>query len=463
MADTPTPKKGGGPPTLGDVRDHAQQLLKDIEAKQPDLLIDPSAQPLPNFSEATTPLDADGKPLVAQEHVTVTPEEIQGTPDGGPLQSSTNADALAQATAEADAAGGHPTPQRNDKGQFVSDKPTTDQPTPQAAPTGTAAAEAAAANLLNKDEYEEIEYEDSDTGEKFVVLAKKDHAPQVKKGYARRSVMDRSARFLSQARPILEPLITDGRMRDILPLIQQAMSDPEYAQFVIEAFNRRVTGQPLAPTAPAAQAQPQAATPTAQTAIPVLAENEDPYMAQYVNPITQRLNELDQRTRTFEQHQADERTRQAQRDEQQRRGIAIMQQTHADLSRYYPDEFTGDVNRDQPLLVQAAKFARESGMIATYGESPATVILAYERLRADRQQAAASPAAQMLQQVSVVEQQVARANAQAVSPGAPATNTTKKPTPKPPSVRDAKGNRVDIRDFAAGALQYVQAKASEGR
>jgi len=458
-------------PSPGDVRAKAEELLKAATAKAATDKTQSDADhiaaaSLPNFSKSTVALDDDGKPVVAQQTLAPASEEVH--PEGARL----NADAMANAIAEAE---GRTLPERNAAGQFVKEE---GSPDGGQAPPEPDAAEIAAQQVLKDkeqqaqtsapqqaavtpDDYEDVAYTDDDTGETFTVRAPKAVAARVKQGYVRRSMMHRNATFMGEARPVLEPLIQSGQLREILPLIQRAMQDPEYAQFVVEAYNRRVSGMPLTPQQQqAADVAQAAAAVTQQETPPNLGLEDDPFMAQYLSPIERRLAEIDARTQAFETQQQQQREYEQQQRAQQQQSAQVVGMAHNELVRNYPQEWTGDVAKDDQLIRRTIKYAHDSGLIQAYGATVPTLLLAYGQLRAERAAAVESPAA-----LATVERDAARSvaadAARSVTGGAPTTTATppRKAVPALPPTRDPKtGRPTDIKDFAAAAIARIGAQ-----
>jgi hypothetical protein len=473
---------------VADVQAHTQKLLADMAAKEASIVPNgeqvTAAAVVPDFSKATAAVNDEGQPILSGQTVAPTQQEMH--PEGGRIQTESQGDALTRAIAEAKATPEpKAAPERDDQGRFVSDQSRTAATTePEVDPAETTAAQIleqraqakpaaptpetppAAAATPSLDGYEEVTYEDPDTGDSFVVLAKKDHAARVKQGYVRRSLMHRNNSFMSEAKPVLEPLIQSGQMRELLPLIQLAQQDPEYARFVIEGYNRKVSGLPLvheATSQSTPQSAPQAAPQVAQANDLGfnLSLEEDPYAASLLSPVLQRLEALDARTRALDEERA--RAAEAQQRQQalENQARQTIGQMHQELTRAYPGEWTGDVSRDDRLIRQTLDYARNSGMAQMYGMTVPTLMLAYATLRSERANATASPAvAAMAEAERAVAQTVAASAAQTLAPGTSRANTVtpkKAPPPLAPT-RDASGRPTPINDFTKAALRHIAAK-----
>jgi hypothetical protein len=218
---------------------------------------------------------------------------------------------------------------------------------------------------------DDIEYEDSDTGEKFVVRAPKSYADKVRNGYSRRSVMDRATRYLAQAKSSLEPIITDGRFAQIQPMLDRALQDPEFGQFVNDAYNRRVQGLPL--TAQQQQAVTQVQQQQAQQAMDSglgSQDIEDPYVAEIVRQIEMRISnqmqpfqqELENNRRFAEQQQAQQRMAQQQQVEAAR----VIQELENEFRSVYPSEFQGSSDDVRAKIRHLFNYAGQAGYITQY-------------------------------------------------------------------------------------------------
>ncbi len=315
-------------------------------------------------------------------------------------------------------------------------QPSGDTPQPAQA-AGEAAAEAAATAPPAADPWadpETVEYIDEDSGERYAVRAPKSYAQQVKNGYLRRSEMDRNARYLSRARATLEPLITSGAIDRILPLLNFALTDPSYGQYVADGYLRAVNGQPLMQQAVAEAAAagiPQQAQPSTQAA-PAM---EDPWLQEQVEPYLrgqqERIAQLEQTISQLSQTQQQSLAQQQQYTQMQQAANQIAAQTYAELRSLYPAEFVGNMEHDSPLLQQIHAYATNAGYFNTYGYSPAVYRLAYMEMRQGRPQSA-SPAAANLGQIQERAREQAAAEAARSLGGGTAAGVGVPPPPKDP-------------------------------
>jgi hypothetical protein len=264
-------------------------------------------------------------------------------------------------------------------------------PTSATAPTGQAAPQAGASPATATDpwtEYDEIEYADGDTGEKYKVRAPKTYAEKVRNGYARRSIMDRHTGALGKHKTWLEPLVVAGALDGIAPLIQDATRDPELAAALTQIYNRRRMGLPLADPVQQQQTPPPQAPAQQQQHEDLLARlkvdpNIDDYtrgvLENYLGPMTQELAQA--RTYIAEQ-------RIATQQQQQRQQTATQQQqflndaasrAETELRQLYPDEINQQTPRE--TLVRIGQYAQEGGYLQRFGVSPGAFILAYQAMR----------------------------------------------------------------------------------
>ncbi len=271
-------------------------------------------------------------------------------------------------------------------------------------------------------------------------------------------MLNRAQTYLGEAKSILEPLITSGNMRQLLPLIQRAQQDPEYAQFVVEAYNRRVAGKPLIEEALAqAQAAGQAQVVPQETFDPNAMQGygveTDPFLASALAPLQAKLNEA----LTWQQQQQAQAQQVQQQQQQQAREqqelFHQLQGGHQDLAARYPDEFTGDLTRDQARFNQVVQYATQAGYDKLYGVR-ASLVLAADALRQARSEYS-SPAAELLAQNDQALQNAAAiqaASARNVGGGAPPAPAARQ-APKPVAVNRADGTRKSPKEYANEVIQ----------
>jgi hypothetical protein len=441
-------------PSQGSVREHANELIAKL-AEQKKIHLDPGgdtsaiASVMPDWSKATSPIDEGGAPVVPTEAAITELPEPQAAPT--------------------------PEPQaRDDKGRFVGEEPTQAQE-PASEPVAEAKPEAAIDAIVEQAketasdpfaDYEEVEYNDPDLDKSFKVLAKKDDANAVRRGYSRQADYTRKTMALAAARRELQPLIDNGTITNILPLVNLALNDPEYGNFVVEAARRRSLGLSLTPQQEQAVEVAQvatAATAPPQQPIAPLTDSEDPFMAQYLQPVRNELKEVLGRVNTLaaqeDQRLAQER---ANYNENLRRAN-FLQQTHEALTSYYPDEFNGDMGHDRASLERAWDYSLRSGFIGRYGENPMVVVSAWNQFRQERAAAAASPAAEAINRAA--EQRVVKAAAAVVPSGTSNPNVPRKELPPIPKTRtkglSGQEQATDVKEYAQQAMARIRAQRQQ--
>lgn len=467
-----TPKPG----SRDAIAAHAQKLL-DQGIKDGKIVADSAgalaAAAMPSFSEGTLAIDDNtGKPIIPGNAVTA-PQITDGTHIDPNATGALGPEATGeeQAAAQAAAAGRANAP-RDDKGQFIGDKPKEPAAAPASPPPAivpadrAAAADAAAATILDEwADHVDLSFEQDD-GTKYTVRAKKGDAPQIERFNRRQAQVDRHASWMAKYRPTLEPLISEGRLDPILPVLQRALGDKDFGDAVVEMYNRRVTGAPLFPTAaappagaPPASAPPAGAPPAAALVIP---EITDPYIAETMAPVfasfqaqfaaqQARLDGWENKQTTTAREQQERANAERARNHQVYLG-------HQDLARKYPTMFTGDVAKDQAALTPIFRYAREGGYTETYG-ARAGVLLAAEAYMQSRAETG-SPAADMLNTIdrTMLAGAAAQAGAaRSVGGGSAAIPPARRPTaPIQPSPFDASGKRKDTRTHMAELQQYAE-------
>ena len=216
----------------------------------------------PDFSKGTVALDEEtGKPVVAREAAVAPPSGEAGG----------SIDALAGAMEEIS---GQPAPEgaarcargrqgpirwrwRARRGEIPAQLPIRSRSlkASRKPPAGSAEAapraQAACESWLNQDPWSRlnrrVDYADPDTEKTYKFRTLKGQGDLAKRGFMRQADYTRKTMFLADARRDLEPLIADGRLKAIQPLLRRALDDPEFGNFVVDAYNRRLAGQPLTP------------------------------------------------------------------------------------------------------------------------------------------------------------------------------------------------------------------------
>ena len=296
--------------------------------------------------------------------------------------------------------------------------PSSEQPPPDAPAAPVITTPAPAVQPVDEwAEYDEIPYEDADTGETYVVRAPKKYSGKVKDGYARRSVMDRNARYLSAARPVLEPLVASGEFYRIQPLLEQALNDPEYAQAIGELYRRRLSGEPLTQTQER-QLDKGLQQVEQHVAQPVEFPDEEAFNDPYVRAIGQYVDKaIQERLQPFQQELSKTReyeTQRVQSEQQQRVAAAEARRVQGELlsemRALYPGDFSGDEAHDNQRLSQLFQYAVNSRYITDYNPNTVKlgVRLAYRELAAST--SSPSPAATALSAAQVEADARARAS-----------------------------------------------------
>lgn len=328
-------------------------------------------------------------------------------------------------------------------------------------------------------EYEEVEYDDPDSGNKYTVRARKEDATAVKRGYARQSDYTRKTMTLADAKRSLEPLISSGQIAGVLPLIDRAMNDPEFAEFVGNAYQRRTLGQPDwrgIVTSTGAQTPPQQQQFTPPGGVPYQGQPQqqaeqftpytvesDPYLSQALSPLARQLQEQQRTTAALQAQFAQQNQQREAQEAYNRQQALTMRDAHQTLHQQYPEVFTGDLARDRDALTRTYEYAERAGYIQRYGLSVPVMLNSYHAMQQEQAaQAQARAAATQSTAVRSIEaaqaQRVAQMNAAAVAPAAPATNTTKPPPPPgPPPTRTPDGKQVPIKEHAAALIRQIRA------
>ena len=266
---------------------------------------------------------------------------------------------------------------------------------------------------------------------------------------------------LANARKVLGGMIESGAFQQISPLIERANSDPEFAQFVVDAYNRRVQGLPLTQAQQqAVEAVQAAAAPAqAQTPVPALTEEQDPFWAQQMAPYNTKLDEVTNLVKSLAQREAEAQAAQARQVAENQRRANVAYQAHMELTRRFPDTFKGDLAHDQNEFNRAISYARDAGYLNTYGENPLAIVMGYQDLQRAREEASASPAAAAIEQAQA--KRVAQVNAASVPTGTTKAEPVKKAPPAPPPTR-VNGVAADPKAYAAAQIARLRAAQAQG-
>src|SRR5271165_4847158 len=241
---------------LPSAREHADSVItRLIEAGniKPDEDAASLAAGIPSFSRGTLPLDPNtGKPIVEKHDAEPTlpgftegAVAIEGDKSAQPVGDKTGVAGSGKSVEELLAEHRQRVQEGQTNGQAAPVQEAVEQPAPQA--QGAAAAEAAAEAIVDAfADYDEFEFTDPDHDDlKIPIRVTKQYGEIVKRGYGRRSAYDREMSYFKNAEA-LKPLIADGRLNRLMPLITAALNDPQgYGEYVYQGFLRAQQGLPL--------------------------------------------------------------------------------------------------------------------------------------------------------------------------------------------------------------------------
>jgi hypothetical protein len=406
------------PPTREGVRAHADSIIAKAVADgrlTPDGEAAKAAALTPTFSEGTRALDPNtDKPIITAPPAFAEGEKraLPGEPNPAIEAPAARPAAVAPAAAESAAPAVAPT---------------------QAA-AGAAAAEAAATAA---EEYAEFNFRDPDLDIDIPIRVAKKFEETVKRGYGRRTDIDRTRSYLKNAEPELREMIEDGRMQKLLPLLRHALQNEEYGKLVTSAYQRSTQGLPLVEQAAIEAARAGAAAALATPAAPVEPAFVDPFVDPRLTTLEQRLEAQERATAEWNAARERESQTAAQRQAQTQRNIGLMQAAHQDLARAYPGVFRPELGDKDPAWTQAYQYAERSGYLNNYDLRAAIVFggQGWRSLEAERIAATASPAATALGQMDAqlvdAATREAAAAARTVSGGAVAQAQPAAIPPKP--------------------------------
>ena len=443
---------------LPSVQEHAQSIMDRVIAERGTVENAEEARmaaAVPAFSTGTAAIGKDGKAIVPKKQATepefaeshVALPGVDGSekvePEGSPAskeailaahQERLKTDAAAKAGAVAPA-----------------------EPAAAEVATGTEAAETAADDIWA--EMDEFTFSDPDIEVDIPIRVPKKFSETAKRGYGRRSKLDKEIRFATEAAPVLRQLIEDGTLHNVIPLIQFARDNPEYGALVTQAFERAKKGLPLIEQA---KIEAAAATiPAPETTLPALGLDDDPFFAERVAPLRTQIETLQQRL----DREDNDRQQQAARQSEQRaiaeRNSAETKLAHEDLARAYPDHVRLDMGPNDPFFRKAVEQARLAGY-GIYGIRAGIVFGAQAAMQIDAERTAASgrPTADALRQAESKHGELARQEAAAssrkVAAGAP-LRATPPPPPQPPSTMNADGTMKAPGQYRDEMLRYIEA------
>lgn len=459
---------------LPSVQEHAQEIMKNLRKGEEQTTTDPNAKAaadvMPSFSRGTVALDDKGRPVTDRAEL----PEFSDQTVAAPADTETTGKAGEKPKAETEekpetkpVVKPEDLPDRDAQGKFIKEtieggtqegtSPETGETQQQAA--GAKAADEAAQKLIDE-EYEDWEFEDPDLSRdgtivKIPLKYPKKFATQIKRGYPRRADYDRLRTRLGEAEPTLRPLLENGSIKQILPVLEFALQNQEYGNLMWQAYERAQKGLPLIDV-------PRETRPVQQE------QQIQPGQEQFIDPLLEsQLNPLRTELQTLQQERATER---AQREENARRQQAQtvqlqakanrLMQAHQDLAQMYPGKFNTTLGANDPGWMQATKYANEYGYNVSFEDPRAAVIFgaqAWLQDEAERVAATASPAATALNSVNertveMARQEAARA-ASAVG-GAGTQAVSPPPKPKVPSRVNADGSLKDARTHLLEMAAY---------
>ena len=334
---------------------------------------------MPSFSKQTVALDDNGKPILDKNGSGRAPADFAEGEKIPPVVEGTIAApvAIAPLAPAAQAA-------------VAAEVGATPAVAPAAAVAGAEAAEAAATAVV--DDYVDFDFDDPDLGQKFTLKAPKGALEIVKRGYGRRTAYDRAVNYLKNAEPVLKTMIEDGRIQRLMPFLQRAVDDAEFAQAVSDVYDRRVKGEPMlqaavrelqAPPTPPAGAPPQE---------PAFV---DPFVDPRIQTLEERLAATERTQQEWRDAQARTQQTQQQRQEQVQRNVSAMSAAHRTLANMYPGKFRPELGDKDPAWNNAYQYAQDAGYLTDYDLKAACVFggQGWQQVEADRIAATMSPAA----------------------------------------------------------------------
>lgn len=423
------------PPTISGVREHADSIINKAVADgriAPDGTASDTAALTPVFSKGTAALDPNtGKPVVPRAQGEAPPFEAGHVP----LESAAPVVAppgVAPAAAAVVAA------QPGTAAPVVAER--------------ADAAEAVAQAIV--DDYGEFEFEDPDLGTKFTMRAPKQFVETAKRGYGRRTALDRAMSNYKNADPVFRSMVEDGRLNKLLPLIQAALDNKEYGEFVTQGFQRLQQGVPLIEQARAEAAAAGAAAIAAP-------EESNPFVDPEVVSLRDRTAAMERDWQAFQAERQQQTQTQAQHREQTARNTSLMAGAHQDLAAAYPGVFNAQLGDQDPAWKAAYEYAKDAGYLQRYDLRAAIVFggQGWRQLEAERIAATASPAAAALATVDARMLDTARreaAGSAATVSGGGVGQAQPIPTPPKPGTKNPDGSMKDQGTYMAEVQAWHQ-------
>ena len=325
------------------------------------------------------------------------------------------------------------------------------------------------------DDYDDVEVED-DFGKNIKIRVPKDQAKWAKDGFLRRSDYTRKTQALSKFRPLLEPLILDGRMENVVaPLIERATTDAKFAEAVVALYHQAYNGQPLSyGVAPAAAAAPAAADVQMpdMAGIIAAASGEDPYVGgilektlpQILGPLIQQNAALAAKVQSITDTSAQAQQRQEEQTRLRQAQATMADQTYAAFTQRWPQQFGADRQKDFGYLSDLFKYADSMGYVKSEGYIPGMLHAHYDALeRAANDPATPSAAAKTLDDVERQSRELAQQSANSVASRTQTVRTAAGDAgaPQPVKVRtkDDQGRPLPIKQITAAVVAAAQQNA----
>ena len=336
----------------------------------------------------------------------------------------------------------------------------TEAPPPAEAPVPQAAAPEAPPDPWA--DYDELEIDDDDVGEKYKIRAPKSVAAKVKNGYARKSAMSRATGYLSKYKTLLEPLITSGRFDTVAQIIElgerpDAVGE-NFRNAMYEAYYRATMGRPLTFADQVAAAQAAAPQPVAQPT-----PQDDPNDPLGLKALVQEaVAPVAKDAASFKAWQENQEKQAQMRAWYDNTRIQASNQTYRDFSQMFPDQFSGNEQQDWPNMQRVFNYAKNAGWFEREGADKNPALMPVAMLKAkldmdrDTTQAIAAPppsaalsAAQAAEAADRTAREAAAAVAASQGGGGTATPAARVPKREKPPLKDKNGKPLSLTQIAA--------------
>jgi hypothetical protein len=303
-------------------------------------------------------------------------------------------------------------------------------------------------------EHEDFEYTHDD-GKKYAIRSKKSEAAAVKQALENidnlRAAMARATHYGARYQGVLEPLIKSGRFEPYAQYIQMAETNPRFAQGVAEIARRAAFNLPM----PWEERQVDRAPNGAATEPAVGAEEYlDPYAAQKIRGLEEKLAQYDNRFQSFDS--------QAQMQQSAANDAKRMMDTIIyEMRARYPSDFDGNLQKEGQELQRIWSEAQRLGYSVWVEQDPyaypAIVRMTKDLMEAKKAGIPATSVPSVIAQAQATAQDAARNMRSATARAAGGGNATA-PAPvqiKPPAPRYADGRRKPPDVFAKELQSYV--------